>query len=288
MRFWYAFACALSLVASCGPSQRGGNDDDPNAPCDPGTVEDCYDGQDGTEGVGPCHSGKRTCTDQALWTACEGQIVPAAENCSDGVDNNCNGAADEDVDADGDGVTTCGGDCCDSTECSDPALVNPGAFDAAGNSIDDDCNGTVDDSIALCDTGLASNSNDAVDYAKALEICQTATMADTRWGVISAKLSLADGSGTAAGKSHAIRAHFGTNVMPKGGVSVVLLSTGAAAGKGDTNPAWQDFQDTPEIDGNGTQSGFPADFVSANGGSLPNAPGAAPPPRATRPTTRSC
>jgi hypothetical protein len=201
------------------------------------------------------------------------EVVPVGENCGDGVDNNCNGMIDEDVDADGDGYTTCGGDCCDSTECSDPALVNPGAFDAPGNGVDDDCNGAVDDTQLLCDQGLASGTTNAMDFAKAIDICQTATAADTKWGVISAKLSLADGTGTPAAISHAIRPHFGTNLMPKGGLSMALLSTGAAAGKGDTSPAWQDFQGGGGIFGNNTESGFPADFVAANGGKLPNAPG---------------
>ncbi len=267
--------CVTVLIAACGPSTREGPSD-PNAPCNPGTVEECYDGQDGTSGVGPCHAGKRTCTDQALWTACEGQVVPAAENCADGVDNNCSGAVDEDVDLDGDGVTTCGGDCCDSTECSDPAIVNTGAFDAPGNNFDDDCNGVIDDATLLCDMGLTSNTSNAIDYAKAIELCQETTISEKKWGVLSAKLVLANGSGTPAAKSHAIRPKFGTNVAPRGGTSVALLSTGAAAGKGDTNPAWEDFQDSQEP-GNNTESAFPADFVAANGGSLPNAPGCDPP-----------
>jgi hypothetical protein len=274
MRASFGLVCVLLI--GCGPSVRD-EPTDPNAPCNPGTVEECYDGQLGTEGVGPCHSGKRTCTDQAIWTACEGQVVPAAENCNDGLDNNCNGAADEDVDEDNDGITTCEGDCCDSTECSDPAIVNAGAFDAPGNNFDDDCNGVVDDATLVCDTGLASNTTSAMDFAKAIELCQQTTVGEKKWGVISAKLVLANGSGTPAAKAHAIRPKFGTNVLPKGGTSVALLSTGAAAAIGDTNPAWQDFQDTPSTTGNGTESGFPADFVAANGGSLPNAPGCAEP-----------
>ncbi|HEU0036744.1 MAG TPA: choice-of-anchor L domain-containing protein [Kofleriaceae bacterium] len=266
--------CALVLcIAACGPSVRDGSDDDPNAPCEPGTVEECYSGQAGTEGVGPCHAGTRTCTDQKLWTQCEGEVVPVAESCADAVDNNCNGMTDEDVDADGDGFTTCGGDCCDSTECSAPGLVNPGAFDAPGNNLDDDCNGVADDTQLLCDQGIASNTTNAVDFAKAIDICQEATAADKKWGVISAKLTLADGTGVPVAKSHAVRPRFGSGVLPQGGVSLALLSTGAAASKGDANPAWQDFQSGSGLFGNNTESNFPSDFLQANGGQLPNAPG---------------
>ena len=34
-----------------------------------------------------------------------------------------------------------------------------------------------------------------MDFAKAIDICQTATMTDKKWGVISATLTLADGTG---------------------------------------------------------------------------------------------
>ncbi len=65
--------------------------------CEPGTTRPCYEGLDGTEGVGPCRSGKQQC----LWHgrsfgACDGQVVPAAEDCASPADENC------------DGVTSCG------------------------------------------------------------------------------------------------------------------------------------------------------------------------------------
>jgi hypothetical protein len=154
---------------------------------------------------------------------------------------------------------------------SGTAACDSGAFDIPGNGVDDDCNGKVDDAVALCDQGLASNSSNELDYAKAIDLCQTTTMTDRAWGVISAKLTLADGSGVPATRSHAIRPRFGTGVTPKIGERMALLSTGAAAGVGDTNPAYQSLQNGPT--GNGTSSAFPADFLAANNGRLPNAPG---------------
>ncbi|HEY4238603.1 MAG TPA: MopE-related protein [Kofleriaceae bacterium] len=264
---------ALAFVA-CGPSARNAadDDDDDNSTCQPGSTSDCYDGADGTEGVGPCHAGTRVCGDDSHWGSCSNEVVPVAENCTDGVDNNCNGQVDEDVDEDGDGFTSCGGgDCCDSTAvCSNPTLVNPGAFDAPGNGVDDDCDGIVDNTTPVCDTGLASNSSDAMDYAKAIDLCQTATMADKKWGVISATFTKADGTGTPASKAHSIRPHFGSGVTPKVGSSLMEISTGAAAAEGDTNPAYEDLEDG---DGAGGSSDWPSDFISANGGMLPNAPG---------------
>ncbi|HEU0036743.1 MAG TPA: choice-of-anchor L domain-containing protein [Kofleriaceae bacterium] len=254
--------------------------------CQPGTVEECYTGQDGTKDVGPCHAGTRECDVAGVWSKCT-DTVPVAENCADGVDNNCDGIVDNDEDKDGDGFTSCGGDCCDSTECQKPELANPGAFDAPGNDFDDDCNGVKDDTLLLCDQNLASNTQDGLDYAKAIDLCQSTTEADRRWGVIDAQLTLADGTGTPDPQGHSIRSKFGANVYPQGGVSLAILSTGGAAAKGDTNPGYHDWVSYTHV-GNKTCnsvsgrscSPFPADFLAANAGTLPNAPGC-PPPRGT-------
>jgi Putative metal-binding motif len=261
----------LVILLACGPT-KGSGDVDPSAPCTPGETVACYEGQDGTKGVGPCKGGTRTCTAAGMWGGCDGEVVPVGEACGDGADNNCNGMVDEDQDADGDGITTCGGDCCDSTECSAPKLVNPGAFDAPGNNFDDDCDGTIDNGAAACDSALVSDTTSAVDFAKAIELCEQTTMADKKWGVISAQLTLANGSGVPAVQAHAVRPKFGATT-PRAGQRLALLSTGAAAGKTDTRPAYQDVQHTPALGGNGTQSAFPADFLAANGNTLPNAPG---------------
>ena len=303
-----AASAAAVVLAACGPSSSarvcsGGStnvEDDPlncgscgtvctqgtaciggrclNGECQPGKVEDCYTGEDGTQDVGPCHGGQRTCDETGIWGACAGEVVPTGEDgakCMDGIDNNCNGTPDEDVDADGDGQTTCGGDCCDSTECDKPELVNAGAFDAPGNNFDDDCNGAVDDTLLLCDQGLASDSTSGLDFAKAIDLCQTATETDTKWGVISADLTLTDGTGTPDPEGHAIRPKFGSGLLPQGGVNLAILSTGGAAAKGDTMPGYHDFVSYTHT---GTNTApFPADFFMANGNALPNAPGCPPP-----------
>jgi Putative metal-binding motif len=229
----------------------------------------------GTSGVGPCTDGAQTCGTTGIWDDCVGQVVPAPEMCGDNVDNNCNGMTDEDVDADGDGYTSCGGDCCDDPSiCSDPALVNPGAFEVPGNGVDDNCDGMIDNAVPLCDTGLASSSSMAGDYAKAIDICQTATMADKQWGVIDAKLTLADGTGVPNPSSYSIRPHFGSQTMPQAGGSLAVISSGTAAAKTDTSPSWSAPSGGLE---NGFDAGksspFPADFIAANGGTLPNAMG---------------
>jgi hypothetical protein len=111
-----------------------------------------------------------------------------------------------------------------------------------------------------------------MDYAKAMDLCQTATENDPqkKWGVISAQLLRADGAANPAANSRAIRPGFGTVITPKKGSRLAVLSTGHAADSNDTNPNFAAFQTGQNM---GTTSGFPADWVAANGNQLPNAPG---------------
>jgi len=70
------------------------------------------------------------------------------ENCTNGIDDNCDGETDQDNDNDADGVTTCDGDCDDS----DPAVF-PGAPEIC-NQADDNCNGEVDEDFDQDDDGF--------------------------------------------------------------------------------------------------------------------------------------
>jgi hypothetical protein len=208
-------------------------------------------------------------------------VLPVAETlgCANGKDDDCNGVVDDVADLDGDGWTKCDGDCCDSVSdgCSEPALVNPGAFDVSGNSLDDDCNGVVDDGTTTCDANLASNSGNALDYAKAIDLCAETTEnpppSGKRWGVISAGLFLASGAGSPNANSRSIRSGFGTNVTPKKGSKLAVISSGYAAAKAapnNTNPSYNAFQTGASM---GTSSAVPADWLQANGGKIPSAPG---------------
>ena len=238
--------------------------------CDPGQTVECYEGAPQTEGVGPCRGGQRLCLPSGQWGPCLGQIVPAQEICGNGIDENCSGEADENLDRDGDGFTTCDGDCCDNGECSAPALVNPGAFDAAGNGLDDDCDGAIDNTQTVCDMDLPSRPATTVDYARAMDICNTTTESSRRWGVISASILKADGQPGAHADASSIRPNFGIGLPPQAGMSFTLLSSGHAAAPGQINPGHIDWEDSAR---NGVTSGFPADFIGAHGGTLPNAPG---------------
>ena len=250
--------------------------------CTPGATQPCYTGPLGTEDVGTCTGGITTCDPSgASWGPCVGEVVPAFDACNDGQDNDCDGTADNAPDLDGDGWTPCDGDCCEVVAidtCGDPALVNPGAFEVAGNDVDDDCDGVKDNPLASCDGGLASNSSNAADYAKAIDLCATTvenppSLADKKWGVISASFARANGSGTPDPGQRSIRPQFGNNLAPQAGSNLAVLSTGVAAAQAapsNTSPAFVKFQGGKSV---GTTSPVPSDWLAANNNNFPNAPG---------------
>ena len=83
-----------ALVFPGAPETCDGKDDDCDGVADLVTTP-CYDGPAGTDGLGACHAGEALCVDGVVG-ACEGQMLPTAtEACSDGVDDTCDGTADE-------------------------------------------------------------------------------------------------------------------------------------------------------------------------------------------------
>jgi hypothetical protein len=72
------------------PILDAGFDASPGCPV---PVQSCYTGPPGTMGVGACHAGQQVCADGGFGP-CMGEVLPSPEIC-DGVDNNCNGVADE-------------------------------------------------------------------------------------------------------------------------------------------------------------------------------------------------
>ena len=142
----------------------------------------------------------------------------------------------------------------------------PTGFEVADNGLDDDCDGAVDEAAVSCDGGLPSSSSDPLQYAAAMNLCQTTTEDGHDWGVVSAGLTLASGAGTPAAVSRSIRPAFG-GIAPRDGNAMAVLSTGTAAAVGQTNPGHVAFQTGFDT---GTSSAAPDDWLAANGGAFPN------------------
>ena len=170
---------------------------------------------------------------------------------------------------DGDGFAIADGDCDDTNP-----MVNPAAFDFVGNGLDDDCNGTIDTPRVICDGGLASDSSAPTSYANALDLCSTAIESPPpnlrTWGVISGAFTLASNAGTPSAVGHSIRPIFGTSNTTRFGNAMTVFSTGTAAAPGNTNPSHVAFQTGDSL---GSTSVLPADWLAANGGTEPSAPG---------------
>jgi hypothetical protein len=141
---------------------------------------------------------------------------------------------DPNTDMDKDGWTPAQGDCNDCNP-----NVNPGAIDVLISSPDggppvwgdEDCSGVAGDSAKPCDQGLTLADVDPNDAAKAIELCQTATMTDRKYGVISAQYVRANGVPFASGSPGlqvGIEPSWGPNVNVQAGANMLVLSSGAA------------------------------------------------------------
>ncbi|MEZ4447982.1 MAG: choice-of-anchor L domain-containing protein [Nannocystaceae bacterium] len=263
---------------NCDGNNANGCENNGACACNPGEQIACYSGDEDTKNVGICKEGVATCNAQGTeFGPCVGEVLPQTDEvCANAKDDNCNGQVDENPDADNDGWGVCDGDCCDSVgpNCLNPNLVNPGAFEVMGNMVDDDCDGAKDNPVPACENGLASNSSNALDYAKAIDLCQFTTenppKNQKKWGVISGTLTRADGAQAISANAKSIRPGFGNNIAPQFGTRLAVLSSGNAADSNDTNPNFAAFQTGTD---NGANSNAPADWLAANGNQFPNAPG---------------
>jgi hypothetical protein len=71
-------------------------DNDARCACERGAARSCFRGPAGRRNVGACTSGIQRCVgvEFSYWGPCEDSVAPSVERC-DGVDNDCNGCADE-------------------------------------------------------------------------------------------------------------------------------------------------------------------------------------------------
>jgi hypothetical protein len=103
---------------------------------------------------------------------------------------------------------------------------DPENYDIPGNGCDDDGDGIVDNTIT-CDTSLGL-TGPAGDMAKALGLCQLSS--STSWGVVAATYTKGYASTLPPGADtqHGILPTFGTNIVPREGAALGVLSSGYA------------------------------------------------------------
>ena len=224
--------------ADCDQDPSNGCETEGSCPCTFGDTRPCYEGPSDTEGVGACHGGTQRC-EGLFWGLCSNQTLPSPEACEiDGIDQDCDGTVDEFEDLDGDGWTECDGDCCDdpNTHCAqDPALVNPGAFDFAGNQLDDDCDGIEDNPPTNnCSSENITANVSPEDLARAMDLCQFTEGDPNIWGVVEATLTESNGQGTPNDWQSGVLTGLGAGRIPAlANSTLAVLSSGDARGVGD-------------------------------------------------------
>ncbi len=186
---WKCFDEVVPLEESCLTPDDDNCDGAVNegCVCSPGSDEPCYSGPTGTEGVGLCKAGTRTCNaDGTALGPCEGEITPTPETCSNPGDEDCDGVPNEegpDCTCMPGSVQTCYsaapetigvGPCVEGTQTCETGLgfgpcvgeVVPKP-ESCLTPVDDDCNGLVNDvpngccepySFYTCYTGPAGTA----------------------------------------------------------------------------------------------------------------------------------
>jgi hypothetical protein len=173
-----------------------------------------------------------------------GGTVLATTGVGGGGNPDCQGGTPDD-DKDMDGFSEVQGDC---NDCD--AFVNPSAVEVIAEPdengmtlppVDEDCD-TIKDNVAPpCDDGLVLNSEDPMDAAKAVGMCNYIT---------SAKWVLADGSAPPVDPvklanfhlGHGILDNLGPNNPPQEGTRMLALSSGTARKEGHPEYIHRNFE----------------------------------------------
>lgn len=141
--------------------------------CQEGQTQPCYTGPPGTEVLGACKQGQKTCRG-GKWSSCEGEVKPAPQEiCGNQIDDNCNNQVDENCRECQEGQTQ-------SCYTGPPATQDIGACRAGLKTCRDGkwsgCEGSVLPAAQeTCGDGQDNNCNNQVDEGCTTQGCQEGT-----------------------------------------------------------------------------------------------------------------
>jgi hypothetical protein len=170
--------CVPASAAASNDDTCDGVDDD----CD-GDVDEDFHAHATSCGVGACAgTGTASCTNYVFQDTCQAGSPPSSTDATcDGIDDNCNGASDEDYAGH---ATSCGVGACvatGATSCVAGQVANscvagtPAVSDATCDGVDDDCNGIADDGYAAHATSCGVGACAAIGVA----LCVGGVVVDT-------------------------------------------------------------------------------------------------------------
>ena len=139
---------------------------DEGCPCAAGSTEGCHPLGLSFAGLdaGACRAGSRTCQADGGWGECVGAVSPSPERCN-GLDDDCNGATDDQPADAGTACETQGQGVCraGTWACTQGALTCVGTGTVSlerCNGLDDDCDGATDEPFVTlgqsCDAGVGA------------------------------------------------------------------------------------------------------------------------------------
>lgn len=162
---WSACSIAPKTQDTCTPGDDANCNGKPNegCVCTSGATQAC-----GPTAVGNCKPGTSTCSGGA-WGACVGAVVATARDCTSGLDNDCNGIADNTLDGvcqcspthtqactshpalAGKGICKAGSQTCVASSAKTSSSwgtcageVVPATRNCSATNADNDCNGIID------------------------------------------------------------------------------------------------------------------------------------------------